>query len=528
LPELIVLAAVFATLLADLALPEGRKGWLAGVGLVGAILSGASLVYVNNTVGSSLAFYGMVTSDGIAIFAAGVILLALALALLLSPGYVERQTITREGEYYALLQLSALGMMLMAAANNLMTIFVGLETLSLSLYVLCALPQTRLRSQESGMKYFILSSFASAFLLYGMSLVYGASGATALPDIARYLARHQTTLGQGIGPLLIVGMGLMVVGFSFKVSAIPFQAWTPDVYVGAPTTVTAFMSVGTKVAAFVALMRVFVVALQTQNAHWQPVVWAIAALTMIGGNLLSVTQRDVKRMLAYSSIANAGYLLVAIATATPRAVASLLFYLAAYAVMNVGAFGVTLLVERSDGRGTTLNDFNGLGRRNPALAAAMAVFLFSLAGVPPTAGFLAKYFVFYAAMVGNQVSLAIIGILASVLGMFYYLRVIWAMYFVEPTPGILPVREPELQPALAVVGAAANGARDAADIPQVEVEPLVAEAIPVSSRLSTVNIHVPAGAAFSLIIAVALTLLLMLIASPLDSYAQAAVSALLH
>ena len=527
LPELIVLAAVFVTLLADLVLPEGRKSWMAAVGLIGAIASGASLAYVNS-LGSPVAFYGMITSDGVALFSAAVILLALALALLLSPGYVERQKITRAGEYYVLLQLSALGMMLMAAADNLMTVFVGLETLSLSLYILCALPQTRLRSQESGMKYFILSSFASAFLLYGMSLVYGATGATGLPDIARFVAGHQATLTQGIGPLLVVGMGLMIVGFGFKVSAVPFQAWTPDVYVGAPTPVTAFMSVGTKVAAFAALMRVFVYALQTQNAHWQPVIWTLAVLTMVGGNLLSVTQRDVKRMLAYSSVANAGYLLVAIATASPRAVASLLFYLAAYAVMNVGAFGVTLLVERNDGRGTTLADFNGLGRRNPVVAAVMAVFMFSLAGVPPTAGFLAKYFVFYAAMVGNQVPLAIIGILASVLGMFYYLRVVWAMYFVEPAPGVVPARMPEREPALAAVGSAANGMRESSAQETASAERQAVEAIPATSRLTSVRVAVPAPAAVSLAVAVALTLLLMLIASPLDTYAQSAASALLH
>jgi len=521
LPELIVLAAVFATLLADLALPEGRKGWLAGVGLVGVIAAAVSLVYVDS-LGSATAFFGMVASDGVAVFSAAIVLFALGMGLLFSPAYVERQKIDKVGEYYALLQLSALGMLLMAAANNLMLVFVGLETLSLSLYILSALPQTRLRAQEAGMKYFILSSFASAFLLYGMSLVYGATGATGIPDIALFLAKHQALLSQGFGPLLIVGIGMMVVGFGFKVSAVPFQAWTPDVYVGAPTPVTAFMSVGTKVAAFAALLRVFVYALQTQNSRWQPVIWGLAVLTMIVGNLLAVSQRNVKRMLAYSSVANAGYLLVAVATASPRAVASLLFYLAAYAVMNLGAFGVTLLVEHDDGRGTTLDDFNGLARRNPALAAAMAVFMVSLAGAPPTAGFLAKYFVFYAAMVNNQVSLAIIGILASVLGMFYYLRVIWAMYFVSGEQAEAPAPQPSREPALAAVGATASGGGSVAQ----PSEQRVTETAPQVSVVGVRPVRIPFASAVALVIAVALTLLMIVIAGPLDSYAQTAAAAL--
>ncbi len=525
LPELILLAAVFATLLADLALPEGRKGWMAAVGVLGAVASGVSLVYVDGLGGSATAFYGMVTSDGVALFSAGIVLLSLGLGLLFSPGYIERQKITRIGEYYALLELAALGMLLMSAANNLMTVFVGLETLSLALYILCALPQTRLRSQEAGMKYFILSSFASAFLLYGMSLVYGSTGATDIPQIARFLGTHQAALAQGFGPLLIVGIGLMAVGFGFKVSAVPFQAWTPDVYVGAPTPVTAFMSVGTKVAAFAALIRVFVYALQTQTSRWEPVIWALAALTMVVGNLLAVTQRDVKRMLAYSSVANAGYLLVAVTTASPRAIASLLVYLAAYAAMNLGAFGVTLLVERSDGRGTRLEDFNGLGRRNPALAAAMAIFMFSLAGVPPTAGFIAKYFVFFAAMLGKQVPLAIIGIVASILGMFYYLRVVWAMYFVDAQAESAAATEPSREPALAAVGAAANGAQETIAATQLAAQPAtVAQA--GAAGLEPVRVSI--SSAVALVVAVALTLLMIVIASPLDSYAQTAASALFH
>ncbi len=269
------------------------------------------------SVAASTAFYGMVSVDGVAIFSCAVILFALGAGLLFSPGYLERQGVNREGEYYALMQVSALGMMLMASAANLMLVFVGLETLSIALYVLCALPQTRLRAQEAGMKYFILSSFASAFLLYGISLTYGATGTTSLAGISTFLRTNQALNSEGFGPLLLVGMGLLVVGFSFKVSAIPFQAWTPDVYTGAPTPVTAFMSVGTKVAAFAAVARVFIAALSSQTFRWEPVFWAVAALTMIGGNLLAVSQRDVKRMLAYSSIANAGYILVAVATASP-------------------------------------------------------------------------------------------------------------------------------------------------------------------------------------------------------------------
>jgi NADH-quinone oxidoreductase subunit N len=239
----------------------------------------------------------------------------------------------------------------------------------------------------------------------------------------------------------------MAVGFCFKVSAVPFQAWTPDVYVGAPTSVTAFMSVGTKVAAFVGLARVFLFALSSLRPEWEPVFWAVAILTMVGGNLMAVSQRDVKRMLAYSSVANAGYMMVTIATHTQASLQALLIYLATYAVMNVGAFGVVLAIERRDGQGTTLDDFAGLSRRNPALAALMALFMLGLAGIPATAGFIGKWYVFYAAVQGGHVELAIIGVLTSLLGMYYYLRVIWAMYFVEPTTAPLLVTADEPTPA---------------------------------------------------------------------------------
>ena len=440
LPELIMLGTGLLILLADLVGAPGRKGWLALVGLAGVIATivVTAILWANGPNGD--AFNGMVNDDRVTLFANVVILFAVGVGLLFSPGYIERQNIIHEGEYYTLMILAALGMMLMSAASNLMILFVGLEILSLALYILSAIVTARRRSQEAGMKYFILSSFASAFLLYGMALTYGATGATNLSAIRAFIAGHPNfPLNSGFGPLLLVALGLMAVGFCFKVSAIPFQAWTPDVYVGAPTSVTAFMSVGTKVAAFVGLARVFFYALPALRVEWEPVFWAIAVLTMIGGTLLAASQRDVKRMLAYSSVTNAGYMMVAVATHTQAALQGLLIYLACYAVMNLGAFGVVLAIERRDGLGTTLDDFAGLGRRRPGLAALMALFMFALAGVPATAGFIGKWYVFYAAVIGSHVELAIIGVLASLVGMYYYLRVVWAIYFSEPATAPLVV-----------------------------------------------------------------------------------------
>lgn len=438
-PEVIILVVALVVLLADLADSRGRHGGLlAGLALLGVVGAGiaATLLFANGD--GQTAFNGMVSADRTALFADLIVLLAAAFGLLYSPGYIERQGITQPGEYYTLLLLSTLGMLLLASASNLMIVFAGLEVLSLALYLLSAYVVGRMRSQEAGMKYFLLSSFASAFLLYGMALTYGATGSTSLSGIRAFVSGHPLQPTSGFGPLLLAGLGLMAVGFCFKVSAVPFQAWTPDVYVGAPTPVTAFMSVGTKVAAFVGLARVYLIALHPVASQWEPIFWIVAVLTMIGGNVLAVTQRDVKRMLAYSSVANAGYMLVAVVTDTRQALASLLIYLAAYAAMNLGAFGVVLALERNDGYGTTLDDYVGLARRRPGLAATMALCLFALAGIPPTAGFAGKYFVFYAAIVGNHLELAIIGVLSSVLGIFYYLRVIWAMYFAEPSEALAP------------------------------------------------------------------------------------------
>ena len=540
LPELILLVTVLVILLADLPRLGPSKGWLSLIGLAGTIGAAiaTALLWANGDYAT--AFYGMMSSDKLSLLSDMVILFTLGVALLLSPGYIDRQGVTQQGEYYALLVVSGLGMMFMASGDNLMIIFVGLEILSLSLYILSAFIIDRARSQEAGMKYFILSSFASAFLLYGMAMTYGATGTTGLPGIRQFLTApvHPFTPLSGYGPFLVAGFGLMAVGFCFKVSAVPFQAWTPDVYVGAPTSITAFMSVGTKVAAFVALARVFVVAFQPVAGEWTPVFWVIAVLTMIVGNFLAVTQRDVKRMLAYSSVANAGYMLVAIVTATPIALASLIVYLAGYAAMNLGAFGCVLAIERNDGLGTTLDDFAGLARRRPAIAAIFAVCLFALAGIPATIGFAAKFYLFYAAVLGGHLELAIIGVLCSVAGMFYYLRVIWAMYFTEqrvaPAANAVSVRAvpaPEPAPAAAAVAPASGGA---AAVAIAAPEPRTATAITVASDAAQLAapasagpMPVTAGTWLSLALAVFFTVALGIIPGGLFDFALQAAHQLL-
>ncbi|MGO8949712.1 MAG: NADH-quinone oxidoreductase subunit N [Ktedonobacterales bacterium] len=530
LPELAILGTALLVLLVDLALPQPRKSWLAMASLAGIIAALVAAVMLVVTGDHLAAFDNMVYSDKTALLADMIILFSAGAGLLFSPGYIERQGITQQGEYYALMLLATLGMMFMASAANLMIIFAGLEVLSLSLYILSAFIVSRSRSQEAGMKYFILSSFASGFLLYGMALTYGATGATSLQGIESFLAGHRIIATSGFGPLLIAALGLLAVGFCFKVAAIPFQAWTPDVYVGAPTSVTAFMSVGTKVAAFVAMARVFVVALHAAQPQWTPILWAVAVLTMVGGNVLAVTQSNVKRMLAYSSIANAGYILVAIVTGTQTALAAMLVYLISYAVMNTGAFGVVLALERDDGTGTMLKDFSGLARRRRGLAAAMAVFLFSLAGIPPLVGFAAKYYVFYAAIVGGHLELAIIGVLASLIGMFYYLRVIWLMYFVEPQPDAnLPTRvaAPSL-PVPAVAAALHPGGVAVAEQPVgASIAVATGAASTVTPTSSAPRIVTP-GTWFALAISLVLTVVLGIIPGSIFTLATQAASALFH
>lgn len=470
-PLVVLVVTALIVMLVDLLLPHaGERSKHTGpanftilpgltlLGIVGAIAAVVVLLVGGPQTPGNQVFNGMVSHDDGTLYAYLIILVAGGVGVLLSPSYLKRMQLVHQGEYYALLALAMTGMMLMAAATNFLIIFLGLEMFSLALYILCSFIAQRRTSQESGMKYFLLSSFASAFLLYGIALTYAATGSTTFSVIAQFVK------GQSHAPtLLLIGMGLLSVGFAFKVSAVPFQSWTPDVYQGAPAPVTAFMSVATKVAALMAFVRVFGSVLAPVQNDWMPVVWALAVLTIVGGNLMALVQSNLKRMLAYSSIAHGGYLLVGVVVSAGAASnsqfgsAAILFYLSCYLFMNLGAFGVVSVLERQDNSGTDASDLRGLWYRRPVMAGLLAFFLFSLAGFPPMAGFAAKYYLFYAALAGGHPELLIIGVLASVLGIYYYLRFIATMFMEqrEPTPAV------EALPAVPATPTRAPGARRA-------------------------------------------------------------------
>jgi NADH-quinone oxidoreductase subunit N len=386
-------------------------------------------------------FSGQAVSDGFSRVVSAVVCGSLLLSCLVAFGYLEALRATR-GEFYALALFSAAGMCLLGQATDLIVVFIALEVMSLAVYCLTAYLRRGKRPAEAAFKYFVLGSFASAIFLYGAALAYGATASTRLSDVAAGVRAAAGGIGpSGSATLLLAAAALLVVGFAFKVSAVPFHMWVPDVYDGAPAPVTGFMAAGVKVAAFATLVRILVggfgdASIALGGHGWQRLVWWLALLTMVLGNLLAVPQRSVKRMLAYSSIAHAGYLLVAVAAMAgpqprPDAVQGLLFYLASYGATVIGAFGVVAIIERKlalAGAGDDLSSWAGLSERHPGLAAAMSLFMVSLAGIPPTAGFMAKVTVFRAAIAADLVWLAVIGVLTSVAGLYYYLRVVVYVY----------------------------------------------------------------------------------------------------
>ena len=425
-PEIVLVVFGLLILLLGVFLGLRQRKYTGYVALLGTVLAFVPLFPL---IGSrSEGFFGMVVADPFAIFFKALFLLVAFFTVLISLDYTEREGVAF-GEYYVLVLFASVGMMLMAAGANLIVIFLGLEIMSISIYVLVGITRDDPRSVEAAFKYFLLGAFASAFLLYGMALTYASTGSLRLATIREVLS-EQVFLTSA--PIMILGLSLLIIGFGFKIALVPFHMWTPDAYEGAPTSITAFMATGVKAAAFAALLRVFLSALPQLERHWTEVMWGLAVLTMSVGNLIALKQDNIKRMLAYSSIAHAGYILVGFVAGNELGRAGILFYLLAYALMNIGAFTVVILLGRKGEENTLISDYAGIGFRFPLLSAAMSIFLFSLAGVPPTAGFMAKVYVFSAAVKAGYYWLVVIAVLNSAVAAYYYLRVMVYMYFREP------------------------------------------------------------------------------------------------
>lgn len=454
LPILLVAGGAVTVLLVDVLLPRADGRLLAsisGVMLLAALGTVAGQWVANSS--NPVVFNGAYAYGRFTLFADLVILITTLAVVVLSPGYLRRRGL-EAGEYYILLLASVSGMLVLDGALDLITIFLGIELLSIPLYVLAGFARDDRRSQEGAMKYLLLGGFASAFLIYGMALIYGETGHTSLTAIHQVLLSGATA--NHFDPMILAGVGLLAVGLSFKVSAAPFHWWTPDVYQGSPAVVTTFMSVATKVAAFAVFLRLFSATLAPYRSEWEVPIAVVAIISMIFGNVVAVAQTSVKRLLAYSGIAQAGYIMIGVALARPDGTQASLYYLAAYAFMNTGAFAVVTLLSRRGEDCDRYSDLAGLSRRQPLLAGLMAVFMLSLAGFPLTVGFFGKFFLFSAAIHDGQLALAIWGILTSAVSLFYYLRVILIMY---GSPA-----EERVEPEVAVTGMTSEGAAVAAPV----------------------------------------------------------------
>ena len=424
LPEIVLSVFGMVVILLDTFLSKAHRSRTGIIALVGILVTALATLFLVNEEGSYI--FGMTTVDDFGLFFRFTFLIIGALTILASMSYLDREHLVT-GEYHALILFAIVGMNLMATSNELIMIFLGLETLSISTYILLGVMRTDLKSNESALKYFLLGSFSSAFLLYGIALVYGVTRTTNLELIGREIAR-----GNVAAPVVYLAAALMLVGFGFKIAIAPFHIWTPDVYEGAPTPISGFMSVGPKAAGFAMLFRVFFEAFPALSHKWLLAAWISAVLTMCVGNFAAIVQSNIKRMLAYSSIAHAGYILVAFVSGSQEGEAAALFYLLAYALMNIGAFAMVTVVSGDGDKRVSIEDFAGIGSSHPILAASLSIFLLSLAGIPLTAGFTGKFFIFRAALGSHLISLTIIGVLNSAISVYYYLRVIVSMYMKEP------------------------------------------------------------------------------------------------
>ncbi len=425
LPEIVLSVWGMIVLVAGVWKKEGGPSAndLGILSLLGILLAGGAngwLYSVTQTGGD-----GMILVDRFHLFANWIFLLAGALSILISMAYVTRQGL-QAAETYGLMLFAMVGMMMMVATQNLMIVFLGLEVMSIAIYALAAMNRRDQKSAEAGLKYFLLGAFSTGFFLYGIALVYGATGSVNIAVVAR-----ATLEGAVVAPLLLFGVAFLAIGFGFKVAAVPFHMWTPDVYEGAPAPITAFMATGVKAAAFLAFLRVFMVAFDSLYETWYPILWWLAAVTMVVANLIALVQPNVKRMLAYSSIAHAGYLLVALVAANEMASSAMLFYLLVYTLMNIGAFGIVIAVAHQGEDRLQMEDYGGLGWQQPMLGVFFTIFLLSLAGFPGTGGFMGKIFLLQGAVDSDLWTLAIILVMTTLFSYWYYLRVVWYMWMRE-------------------------------------------------------------------------------------------------
>jgi len=421
LPILIVTVTALAILMLEITIKRAEPAVFVFsiAGLLAAMVSAIYLYPIRES-----AFYEMVNVGGFASFFHVVFIIITILTFLLSRQYIERMGIYHS-EYYAMILFSLVGMMLIASSRDLLMLFIGIELMSISFYVLAGFMRGRLTSNESALKYFLLGAFATGFLVYGMALIYGASATTNLPEIAGQLDELFNST------IFWIGVAMLTMGFSFKVASVPFHMWAPDVYEGAPTTITAYMSTAGKAAAFSGFLIVVMYAFAGGTEKLQDLFAILAVCSMVVGNVIAISQHNLKRMLAYSSIAHAGYMLIGFAAASELGMSGVMFYVVAYGFMNIGAFGILSMVEYGENKNLTFDEYKGFASRKPFLAALMAIFMFSLSGIPPFAGFFGKYYIFISAIQEGYTWLAIAGVLASVVGVYYYIRVIVYMYFYD-------------------------------------------------------------------------------------------------
>jgi NADH-quinone oxidoreductase subunit N len=442
IPEITMAAFALIVLLADLLIK--RKEVL-------ALISIASVAVVAYTlIGSSgVTFWGMYISDGYSTFFKLIFFVNVVLTVLISIKYIVVEKVNF-GEYYSLILFSTVGMMIMASAGDLIVLYLGLELMALSTYVLAGFIRHNIKSNEAALKYFLLGAFSSAFLLYGTSIIYGLTGTTNIKAIALFISEK----GLMANPSLILSVIFFTVAFGFKIAAVPFHMWAPDAYEGAPTSITAFMSVGPKAAGFAVLGRVFMVAFASVSVNWAAILVPISILTMGVGNIVALSQTNIKRMLAYSSIAHAGYALLGIISANNEGLASMMNYLMIYAFMNIGAFAVIIMLRSEGFRGEDITDYEGLAKTHPLASALMLIFMFSLTGIPPTAGFIGKLYVFMGAVNAGYTWLVVVAVIFSAISAFFYLRIVMYMYMREPKVAVTLTTSPSTGFALAVTTSA--------------------------------------------------------------------------